>query len=159
MFSRTAWQKFFVCLQVLEDFLRMMNDLESIRNLKWFASPQTMESCRVTLMSVLSLTAFLRSRGASYAVCAYITASLNQDPLEAIWLLYIDMGLYKQHFFFLLQRFCNRITFAGLEGPSTRQRLPRTSQQVPASQQVPDHIWSIENSCICKMASSFTATR
>ncbi|KAH7987064.1 hypothetical protein HPB51_026566 [Rhipicephalus microplus] len=35
-------------IKVLEDFLKMMNDTESIRNLKQFASSQTMESFRVT---------------------------------------------------------------------------------------------------------------
>lgn len=69
-----------ICLQVLADFLKMMNDTESIRNLKQFASTQTMESFRVTLMSVLSLFEFLHSRGVSYV----LTASLNQDPLEVI---------------------------------------------------------------------------
>lgn len=65
-------------MQFLKDFLEMMNWTESNKNVKLFASAQTVESIRVTLMSVLSLIEFLHSKGVNYI----LTASLNQDPLE-----------------------------------------------------------------------------
>ncbi|XP_077506838.1 uncharacterized protein LOC144116053 [Amblyomma americanum] len=65
-------------IKFLDDFLAMLNETESIPNVKLFASRQTIESLRVTLMSVLSLVEFLFNQGVSYI----LTASLNQDPLE-----------------------------------------------------------------------------
>ncbi|KAK8786685.1 hypothetical protein V5799_023542 [Amblyomma americanum] len=80
-------------IKVLKDFLKMMNYSESIPNLKLFASNQTMESLRVTLMSVLSLIEFLHSRGVSYV----LTASLNQDPLERFFGLVRSFGGDEDH--------------------------------------------------------------
>lgn len=68
----------FLVLQFLKDFLQTMNRTESNKNVKLFASAQTVESLRVTLMSVLSIIDFLHSKGVNYI----LTASLNQDPLE-----------------------------------------------------------------------------
>lgn len=61
------------------------------KNLKLFASQQTMESLRVTLLSTIDVTAFLLAQGANYV----LTAKLNQDPLEVSTL-----------FLFLLGAFC-----------------------------------------------------
>ncbi|XP_077564937.1 uncharacterized protein LOC144180470 [Haemaphysalis longicornis] len=48
------------------------------KNLKLFASQQTTESLRVTLLSTIDVIAFLLAQGANYV----LTAKLNQDPLE-----------------------------------------------------------------------------
>lgn len=61
------------------------------KNLKLFASQQTMESLRVTLLSTIDVTALLLAQGANYV----LTAKLNQDPLEVSTL-----------FLFLLGAFC-----------------------------------------------------
>lgn len=58
----------------------MMNQTEAKKTIKLFASQQTIEYLRVTLMSVASLISFLHERGVNYV----LTASLNQDPLEVI---------------------------------------------------------------------------
>lgn len=58
----------------------MMNRTEAKKNVKLFASNQTIESLRVTLMSMLSIIDFLHSKHVSYI----LTAKLNQDPLEVI---------------------------------------------------------------------------
>ncbi|KAH8025823.1 hypothetical protein HPB51_012145 [Rhipicephalus microplus] len=62
----------------LEEFLDMLNQTEARKNVKLIASNQTVESLRVTLMSVLSIIEFLHNEGVSYI----LTAKLNQDPLE-----------------------------------------------------------------------------
>lgn len=64
--------------QFLEEFLDMLNQTEARKNVKLIASNQTVESLRVTLMSVLSIIEFLHNEGVSYI----LTAKLNQDPLE-----------------------------------------------------------------------------
>ncbi|KAH9375168.1 hypothetical protein HPB48_017257 [Haemaphysalis longicornis] len=56
----------------------MMNRTEASRNVKLFASAQTVEYIHVTLMSVLSIIDFLHSKGVNYI----ITASFKQGPLE-----------------------------------------------------------------------------
>ncbi|KAK8774921.1 hypothetical protein V5799_010546, partial [Amblyomma americanum] len=80
IFSKHCFLFSFICFQFLDDFLAMLNETESIPNVKLFASRQTIESLRVTLMSVLSLVEFLFNQGVSYI----LTASLNQDPLELL---------------------------------------------------------------------------
>ncbi|XP_075739578.1 uncharacterized protein LOC119175690 isoform X2 [Rhipicephalus microplus] len=70
-------------IQILKDFLEMLNTTERNavkENLKLFASQQTTESLRVTLLSTIDVIAFLLAQGANYV----LTAKLNQDPLEAI---------------------------------------------------------------------------
>lgn len=62
---------------MLEDFLELMNTTEGNSHLKAFASSQTNESLRVTLLSALDIK-FLHSQGLSYV----LTAKLNQDSLE-----------------------------------------------------------------------------
>lgn len=53
------------------------------QGLKLFASQQTTQSLRVTLMSTLEIIEFLLDQGAHYV----LTAKLNQDPLEVSVLL------------------------------------------------------------------------
>ncbi|KAH6935627.1 hypothetical protein HPB50_007090 [Hyalomma asiaticum] len=65
-------------IKFLEEFLDMLNQTEARKDVKLIASNQTVESLRVTLMSVLSIIEFLHSEGVSYI----LTAKLNQDPLE-----------------------------------------------------------------------------
>ncbi|KAH8033773.1 hypothetical protein HPB51_016228 [Rhipicephalus microplus] len=68
-------------IQILKDFLEMLNTTERNavkENLKLFASQQTTESLRVTLLSTIDVIAFLLAQGANYV----LTAKLNQDPLE-----------------------------------------------------------------------------
>lgn len=68
-------------LQVIEDFLVMLNETEknSIeKNTKLFASQLTTESLRVTLMSVLDIITLLLDKDVRYV----LTAKSNQDPLE-----------------------------------------------------------------------------
>lgn len=70
-------------LQVIEDFLVMLNETErnSIeRNTKLLASQLTTESLRVT-MSVLGIITPLLDKDARYV----LTAKLNQDPLEGVF--------------------------------------------------------------------------
>ncbi|KAH6936037.1 hypothetical protein HPB50_012802 [Hyalomma asiaticum] len=64
--------------QFLEEFLDMLNQTEARKDVKLIASNQTVESLRVTSMSVLSIIEFLHSEGVSYI----LTVKLNQDPLE-----------------------------------------------------------------------------
>ncbi|KAH8029765.1 hypothetical protein HPB51_003717 [Rhipicephalus microplus] len=67
--------------KILKDFLEMLNTTERNavkENLKLFASQQTTESLRVTLLSTIDVIAFLLAQGANYVP----TAKLNQDPLE-----------------------------------------------------------------------------
>ncbi|XP_077516220.1 uncharacterized protein LOC144126127 [Amblyomma americanum] len=80
-------------IKFLDDFLAMLNETESIPNVKLFASRQTIESLRVTLMSVLSLVEFLFNQGVSYI----LTASLNQDPLERFFGLVRSFGGDEDH--------------------------------------------------------------
>ncbi|KAH9379295.1 hypothetical protein HPB48_006995 [Haemaphysalis longicornis] len=80
-------------IQFLKDFLEMMNRTEPNRNVKLFASAQTVESIRVTLMSVLSIIDFLHSKGVNYI----LTASLNQDPLERFFGLVRSFGGDEDH--------------------------------------------------------------
>ncbi|KAH6923787.1 hypothetical protein HPB50_006924 [Hyalomma asiaticum] len=80
-------------IKFLERFLEMMNQTEAMTNVKLFASRQTMESLRVTLMSVLSLTDFLLGQGVNYV----LTASLNQDPLERFFGLVRSFGGDEDH--------------------------------------------------------------
>ncbi|KAH7982375.1 hypothetical protein HPB52_004289 [Rhipicephalus sanguineus] len=68
-------------LIVIKDFLEMLNSTEKNsveQGLKLFASQQTTQSLRVTLMSTLEVIEFLLDEGAHYV----LTAKLNQDPLE-----------------------------------------------------------------------------
>ncbi|KAH6935928.1 hypothetical protein HPB50_011478 [Hyalomma asiaticum] len=68
-------------IQVLKDFLNMLNETEQQcrqTNTKMFASQMTVESLRVTLMSVLDIIDIMHSKGVPYV----LTAKLNQDPLE-----------------------------------------------------------------------------
>lgn len=58
-------------------------------NTKMFASQMTVESLRVTLMSVLDVIDLLHKQGVPYV----LTVKLNQDPLEV------------HHFFLLIQKF------------------------------------------------------
>ncbi|XP_075535616.1 uncharacterized protein LOC142571250 [Dermacentor variabilis] len=71
----------------------MMNETECIPYVKLFASRQTIESLRVTLMSVLSLVEFLFNQGVGYI----LTASLNQDPLEPFFELVRSFGGDEDH--------------------------------------------------------------
>ncbi|KAH7978767.1 hypothetical protein HPB49_006698 [Dermacentor silvarum] len=80
-------------IQFLKDFLEMMNRTESNKNVKLFASAQTVESIRVTLMSILSLIEFLDSKGVNYI----LTGSLNQDPLERFFGLLRSFGGDEDH--------------------------------------------------------------
>lgn len=76
-----AWGHLFAILQVIKDFLIMldMTEKNSIeRNTKLFASQLTTESLRVTLMSVLDIIALLHDKDVRYV----LTAKLNQEPLE-----------------------------------------------------------------------------
>ncbi|KAL1477602.1 hypothetical protein MTO96_035607, partial [Rhipicephalus appendiculatus] len=67
---------------VIKDFLNMLNETERNhceKNTLLFASRQTMESLRVTLLSVLDIIEDLfAAEGTQYV----LTAKLNQDPLE-----------------------------------------------------------------------------
>lgn len=61
----------------------MLNETEQQcrqTNTKMFASQMTVESLRVTLMSVLDIIDIMHSKGVPYV----LTAKLNQDPLEVI---------------------------------------------------------------------------
>lgn len=86
-------------LQVIEDFLVMLNETErnSIeKNTKLFASQLTTESLRVTLMSVLDIITLLLGKDVRYV----LTAKLNQDPLE--------VGIFRIHFDVILHSlFCS----------------------------------------------------
>ncbi|KAH7949436.1 hypothetical protein HPB49_009858 [Dermacentor silvarum] len=67
--------------QILKAFLEMLNTTErnSVeKNLKLFASQQTTQSLRVTLLSTIDIIEYLLTQGAHYV----LTAKLNQDPLE-----------------------------------------------------------------------------
>ncbi|KAL1447705.1 hypothetical protein MTO96_044233 [Rhipicephalus appendiculatus] len=67
--------------EVIKDFLEMLNSTEKNsveQGLKLFASQQTTQSLRVTLMSTLEIIEFLLDEGAHYV----LTAKLNQDPVE-----------------------------------------------------------------------------
>ncbi|KAL1417159.1 hypothetical protein MTO96_000642 [Rhipicephalus appendiculatus] len=69
-------------IQVIKDFLNMLNETERNhceKNTLLFASRQTMESLRVTLLSVLDIIEDLFAAGGTQYV---LTAKLNQDPLE-----------------------------------------------------------------------------
>ncbi|KAG0422680.1 hypothetical protein HPB47_001513 [Ixodes persulcatus] len=67
--------------QVIKDYLQMLNETERNhchQNMLLFASRQTVESLRVTLLSVLDIIEELHKAGVTYV----LTAKLNQDPLE-----------------------------------------------------------------------------
>lgn len=68
-------------MQVIKDFLIMLDITEENhrhRNMLLFASRQTTESLRVTLLSVLDTIDELHKSGIPYV----LTVKLNQDPLE-----------------------------------------------------------------------------
>ncbi|KAL1468080.1 hypothetical protein MTO96_041712, partial [Rhipicephalus appendiculatus] len=68
-------------IQIIQGFLELLNSTEKNhreRNMLLFASRQTTESLRVTLMSVLDIIDELHKAGIPYI----LTAKLNQDPLE-----------------------------------------------------------------------------
>ncbi|KAH7984141.1 hypothetical protein HPB52_017405 [Rhipicephalus sanguineus] len=70
-----------VTTAVIKDFLEMLNSTEKNsveQGLKLFASQQTSQYPRVTLMSTLEVIEFLLDEAAHYV----LTAKLNQDPLE-----------------------------------------------------------------------------
>lgn len=61
----------------------MVNTIErssAAENTRTFTSQMTIESLRVTLMSVLDIITLLHDRNVVYV----LTAKLNQDPLE-VW--------------------------------------------------------------------------
>ncbi|KAH7953079.1 hypothetical protein HPB49_004268 [Dermacentor silvarum] len=67
---------------VIKDFLNILNETERNhrqKNMILFASRQTIESLRVTLLSVLDIIEELLAAGGTLYV---LTAKLNQDPLE-----------------------------------------------------------------------------
>lgn len=67
--------------QVIKDYLEMLDETERNhcnRNMLLFASRQTVESLRVTLLSILDIIDELLEEGVPYV----LTAKLNQDPLE-----------------------------------------------------------------------------
>lgn len=83
-------------LQVIEDFLVMLNETErnSIeKNTKLFASQLTTESLRVTLMSVLDIITLLLDKDVRYV----LTAKLNQDPLERFFGVVRSFGGDEDH--------------------------------------------------------------
>ncbi|KAH7933277.1 hypothetical protein HPB49_011123 [Dermacentor silvarum] len=68
-------------IQLLKAFLEMLNTTEQNsvkKNLKLFASQQTTQSLRVTLLSTIDIIEYLLAQGAHYV----LTAKLNQDPSE-----------------------------------------------------------------------------
>ncbi|KAH6945333.1 hypothetical protein HPB50_007887 [Hyalomma asiaticum] len=68
-------------IQLIKDFVELLNTTErnSVeKNLKLFASQQTTESLRVTLLSTIDIIEYLLAQGAHYV----LTAKFNQDPLE-----------------------------------------------------------------------------
>ncbi|XP_077537531.1 uncharacterized protein LOC144149751 [Haemaphysalis longicornis] len=70
-------------IQVIKDFLVMLDTTEFNHNTKntlLFASRQTMESLRVTLLSIIDIINELHKAGVPYV----LTAKLNQDPLEIL---------------------------------------------------------------------------
>ncbi|KAH8020985.1 hypothetical protein HPB51_011352 [Rhipicephalus microplus] len=71
----------FADTQVIREFLKMLNSTEKSckeDNTKMFASHMSVESLRVTLMSVLDVIDLLHKQGVPYI----LTVKLNQDPLE-----------------------------------------------------------------------------
>ncbi|XP_075526178.1 uncharacterized protein LOC142557858 isoform X1 [Dermacentor variabilis] len=83
-------------IQVIKDFLELLNVTEQNaiqKNLKLFASQQTTESLRVTLMSTLDIVDDLLRQGALYV----LTAKLNQDPLERHFGLVRSFGGDESH--------------------------------------------------------------
>lgn len=69
--------------QVIKDFLVMLDTTEFNHNTKntlLFASRQTTESLRVTLLSIIDIIDELHKAGVPYV----LTAKLNQDPLEVM---------------------------------------------------------------------------
>ncbi|KAH6924567.1 hypothetical protein HPB50_019605 [Hyalomma asiaticum] len=80
-------------IKFLEEFLDMLNQTEARKDVKLIASNQTVESLRVTLMSVLCIIEFLHSEGVSYI----LTAKLNQDPLERFFGLVRSLGGDEDH--------------------------------------------------------------
>ncbi|XP_049276172.1 LOW QUALITY PROTEIN: uncharacterized protein LOC125760320 [Rhipicephalus sanguineus] len=83
-------------IQVIKDFLEMLNSTEKNsveQGLKLFASQQTTQSLRVTLMSTLEVIEFLLDEGAHYV----LTAKLNQDPLERHFGLVRSFGGDESH--------------------------------------------------------------
>lgn len=75
-------------IKVIQDFLEMVNTTERTcrsDGTRTFASQMTMESLRVTLMSVLDIITLLHSKDVPYV----LTAKLNQDPLEVCAYLYL----------------------------------------------------------------------
>ncbi|KAL1431605.1 hypothetical protein MTO96_002234 [Rhipicephalus appendiculatus] len=68
-------------IQIIKSFLEMLNMTEQNsveKNLKLFASQQTTQSLRVTLLSTIDIIEYLLTQGAHYV----LTAKLNKDPLE-----------------------------------------------------------------------------
>ncbi|KAH7973296.1 hypothetical protein HPB52_023361 [Rhipicephalus sanguineus] len=83
-------------IKVIQDFLGMLNTTERtsrLDNTRMFASQMTMESLRVTLMSVLDIITFLHSRDVPYV----LTAKLNQDPLERFFGVVRSFGGDEDH--------------------------------------------------------------
>ncbi|XP_077512635.1 uncharacterized protein LOC144123741 [Amblyomma americanum] len=82
--------------RVIRDFLDLLNTTErnTIReNTKLFASQQTTESLRVTLLSVLDIIALLHQKEVLYV----LTAKLNQDPLERFFGVVRSFGGDEDH--------------------------------------------------------------
>ncbi|KAH8033451.1 hypothetical protein HPB51_012904 [Rhipicephalus microplus] len=66
-------------VKVIKDFLVMLTEFNhNTKNTLLFASRQTTESLRVTLLSIIDIIDELHKAGVPYV----LTAKLNQDPLE-----------------------------------------------------------------------------
>ncbi|KAH8040202.1 hypothetical protein HPB51_009750 [Rhipicephalus microplus] len=80
---------------IIQGFLELLNTTEKNhreRNMLLFASRQTTESLRVTLMSVLDIIDGLHKAGIPYN----LTVKLNQDPLEVLGIVVIIFTVLKQ---------------------------------------------------------------
>ncbi|KAH7932730.1 hypothetical protein HPB49_001788 [Dermacentor silvarum] len=83
-------------IKVIQDFLEMVNTTERTcrsDGTRTFASQMTMESLRVTLMSVLDIITLLHSKDVPYV----LTAKLNQDPLERFFGVVRSFGGDEDH--------------------------------------------------------------
>ncbi|KAL1417883.1 hypothetical protein MTO96_006055 [Rhipicephalus appendiculatus] len=83
-------------IKVIRDFLDLVDTTEknSVReNTRMFASQQTIESLRVTLMSVLDVISHLHNKEVVYV----LTAKLNQDPLERFFGVVRNFGGDEDH--------------------------------------------------------------
>ncbi|KAH6919924.1 hypothetical protein HPB50_029086 [Hyalomma asiaticum] len=83
-------------IKVIQDFLEMVNTTERTcrsDGTRTFASQMTMESLRVTLMSVLDIITLLHSKDVPYV----LTAKLNQDPLERFFGVVRSFGEDEDH--------------------------------------------------------------